>query len=552
MARFNTKAVDKTKTKNLAGGDAYQLSPEMELASIATTSMVKDGYYRSANETIDRVRELIENPKMDPMFAAKTAVFTRHTHGLRSISHVIAVEAMRREMGEPSSDGATFIEAAVRRPDDMTEMLAYYGHTYGRPFPKQLRRGIGRAFGKFNRYQLAKYRGEGRDVSLVDAANICHPTPNGNAEALKDLINGNLKSTGDERTWESALTEAGQESPAADGMTVEGRKADVWRDLLTEGKLGYFALLRNLRNIAEQAPDLADLAVTQLTNPQAIRKSLVLPFRFLSASGALNQAFRDDKGDKDVLKKFGKAIGLALEHSLENIPEVGGSTLVALDTSGSMGWFKQLFQETHPHYANPVPDGKTDPIEIGALFAASLVKRWGADLMYFCDGAEYHDFSGMGRVIDIVKMVGATRVNGGTNFHAPFERATKAARKYDRIVVISDMQGWMQPANFDAYGRGTSSNLPAASFANYKAITNCNPDLFMVDLAGMGSIQFPAAGVYCVSGFSEKIFETIKMFSEDRDALVTQVNAVNMDNYRAFNAVKPDGDYITGVDVNRG
>jgi hypothetical protein len=39
----------------------------------------------------------------------------------------------------------------------------------------------------------------------------------------------------------------------------EAFKKEVWTQLIKERKIGYFALLRNLRNILEQAPDLVPL-----------------------------------------------------------------------------------------------------------------------------------------------------------------------------------------------------------------------------------------------------------------------------------------------------
>ena len=67
--------------------------------------------------------------------------------------------------------------------------------------PNSLKRGIRDAFDKFDGYQLAKYRGEGRTVKLVDVVNLVHPKPTDrNRDALEQLIKGSLRST---ETWES-------------------------------------------------------------------------------------------------------------------------------------------------------------------------------------------------------------------------------------------------------------------------------------------------------------------------------------------------------------
>ena len=65
MAKFNKKSPG-AKTTNLAGGDAYSQNPKLELASILLTSFVIDQFYRTADDTIERVKALI--PKVGGEF----------------------------------------------------------------------------------------------------------------------------------------------------------------------------------------------------------------------------------------------------------------------------------------------------------------------------------------------------------------------------------------------------------------------------------------------------------------------------------------------------
>ena len=84
------------------------------------------------------------------------------------------------------------------------------------------------------------------------------------------MINGTLKSTD---TWEAKLTKAGQKAEGEeDKMNL---KADAWKELIESRKLPYFALLRNLRNIIEQAPGMVDQACEMLIEENLIKKSLV-------------------------------------------------------------------------------------------------------------------------------------------------------------------------------------------------------------------------------------------------------------------------------------
>ncbi|MGB1217709.1 MAG: TROVE domain-containing protein, partial [Saprospiraceae bacterium] len=323
---FNFKKKANKPIKNRAGGDAYKQSPKMELASIMLTSFAQDQFYRSGKNTFKELVELLA--KVDSLFAAKAAVYARTKFNMRSITHVLAAEMAAYVSGKPWAK--EFYATVVSRPDDMLEIVAYYFNNGGKTLPNAMKKGFGKAFDKFDAYQLAKYRGENRSVKLIDLVNLVHPVPTQrNAKALQDLVNDTLRNT---NTWEAKLTSAGQKSETKEDK--QERKATAWKELVSENKLGYFALLRNLRNIASQAPDILDVALKTLTNRERIKKSKVLPFRFLSAMDAIKEADLDT----ELSRKIQKGLAEAVELSLDNVPVFEGRTLVVLDDSGSMTW----------------------------------------------------------------------------------------------------------------------------------------------------------------------------------------------------------------------
>jgi len=211
MAKFNTTVPkQKTLTTNLAGGQAYQQSSELELVSILLTSFVSDQFYRQSGDTLDRVKTLLD--KVSPKFAAKTAIFARDKFGMRSITHALAGELTSKLGGHEWSKD--FYDKVVVRVDDMTEIMSYYLDNKtdkSKPkFPNALKKGFASAFDKFDNYQIAKYKNENKEVKLIDIVNLVHPVPtNSNKDALSKLVAGNLKSTD---TWESKLSKAGQEA----------------------------------------------------------------------------------------------------------------------------------------------------------------------------------------------------------------------------------------------------------------------------------------------------------------------------------------------------
>ena len=294
MALFNLKQKWKRKTVNRAGGEAYRMDPQQELVSILLTSFAQDQFYRSAKKTYKELAVLLT--KVSPAFAAKAAIFARREYGMRSITHVLAAELAPHASGKIWAKD--FYTQIVKRPDDMLEIAAYYQAKEAKILPNAMKKGFAKAFDRFDGYQLAKYRGERSVIKLIDIVNLVHPVPTDkNSEALKALVEGTLRSR---NTWESKLTTAGHRSDSAEQKAE--LKSQAWSELIRENKLGYFALLRNLRNIVLDAlplePDLLPLLIKQLTDARKIKRSLVMPFRYLAAEDALRSLEISGKNGK--------------------------------------------------------------------------------------------------------------------------------------------------------------------------------------------------------------------------------------------------------------
>lgn len=465
MSRFNEKK--ETGVTNLAGGKAYKESKELQLVSMLLTSFGDDKTYRSADDTFKKLDELVKD--CDKLFCAKAVCYARREFGMRTITHYAASVLAKYIGGETWAKD--FFAKVVYRPDDMTEIIACH-LSRNEKVSNAMKKGFAEALGTFTDYQLSKYRGEGNKVKLVDVVNLVHPTQTEkNNGAIEKLVNGNLKAFD---TWEVELSAAGND--------VEKKKS-AWRKLISENKLGYFALLRNIRNIANLQDDkLKDLALDALLNEKAIHKSLVLPFRFATAYKELST----------IDSKAMSAISRACEIACDNVPKLDGKTLIALDVSGSM----------------------SDVSDIAALFAAVLLKSNDCDLIKFSYNSTYQivntDDSLM-TIKDNLKFSG-----GGTNFISIFETAN---RKYDRVILLSDMQAWMQNNYW--------VKSPSAAYNAYKQKYNPDCKMYSIDLAGYGTLQVPEKDVYCLAGFSEKIFDLMKFLEEDKNALLNTIKAYN-------------------------
>lgn len=463
MSKFNERK--KAKVVNKAGGKAYKESYEMQFVSLLLTSFMNDKFYETEKSTIDRMKDLIE--KCDKEFCAKAIVYARREFGMRSVTHVAASILAKYISNEKWAKG--FFNSVVYRVDDMTEIVSYH-LSKNEKISNAMKKGFSAAFSKFDKYQIAKYRGENNKVKLVDVVNLIHPKySEKNGDAIKELVEGNLKSTD---TWESMLTEAGSD---------KDKKIRAWKSLLSENRLGYFALLRNVRNIVSLGDEsLNNLCFKALVNKDAIHKSLVLPFRFVTAYKELQY----------VSSEAMSYISEACEIACDNMPKFDGKTLVALDTSGSM----------------------CSVSNIASLFAAAFVKSNKCDLITFNYGASYKTVNWNDSLITIQQSLNFC--GGGTNFPSIFNVANK---KYDRVIILSDMQSWM----------GYYS--PKESFELYKmsyGIEKC--PVYSIDLTGYGTLQLPEKDVYCLAGFSEKIFDLMKNMELGFDSLFDKINEVEL------------------------
>ena len=483
MSKFNTTLPkQKTLTENLAGGQAYAQSNELALVSLLLTSFVNDQFYKNAQTTLADLKKLSEKIK-DKEFVAKSAIYARDKFGMRSVTHALAAELTSQLNG--AEWGKDFYNKVVVRVDDMTEILSYYlaykTEKNNPKFPNALKKGFAKAFDKFDGYQLAKYKGENKEVKLVDIVNLVHPVPTQrNLEALQLLVKGELKNT---QTWESKLSAVGQQAESEEDLAE--LKSNAWSELIETKKIGYFALLRNLRNIITQSPQSVKAACEMLVDERLIKNSRVLPFRFATAYDEINK-IGSSKEVRDVLM----AINQALEVSVQNVPKFDGETLVVMDVSGSMM-------------------GRAS--EIASLFGAVLAKANNCDVMTFATNADYKSYNPMDSVMSIRSSFRYS--GGGTNFKSIFQKASK---KYDRIIILSDMQGWM------------GYTTPSSEFKSYKSKFGANPFVYSWDLAGYGTLQFPENNVFALAGFSDKVFDIMKMMELDKKALYNEINAIQL------------------------
>ena len=283
------------------GGKAKHINAELELTRAVMACLLwEKNFYESGQSVVDRIRDLV--PKVSPEKVANLAILARHEMNLRHVPLLLAQIMVTLPSHRPYV--ADVLEKIIHRPDELSEFMALYWLKGRCPVAAQVKKGLARAFVKFNEYQLAKWD-KNYAIKLRDVMFICHPKPKNIEQAAvwKRLAEGELQTPD---TWEVGLSKVGSD------------KKEVWARLLKENKLGGMALLRNLRNMEMVGVD-TNLVRNSIVN---IKSNYILPYRYIAAAKYAPQM-------EDVLET-------AMFRSLEEHKKLPGRTTLLVDVSGSM------------------------------------------------------------------------------------------------------------------------------------------------------------------------------------------------------------------------
>ncbi len=413
-----------TKNKSLArtheGAVAITISTEQELRrSVMSCMLFENEFYEDGVSIADRIQTLAY--KLPASTVANMAIETREQMNLRHVSLWLVNAVINMRLGA-DFDTAALIERVCKRADEPGELLALYWKNGRKPIPAAMKRGLARAMLKFDAYQLAKYDRKGT-VQMRDILKLVHPNPSNDnaADTFGKLLNGNLASPD---TWEVAL------SGGAD-------KNETFTRLIAEGKLGYLALLRNLRNM-----DKAGVSDTVIRNAIQARKGAgnVLPFRYVAAARAVPRL-------EPVLDK-------ALVASIAEMQELDGETIVLVDVSGSMD---QKLSE------------KSDLTRMDAAATLASVIPGNIRMFTFSEHVvEVPPRRGMAGVQAIV----GSQPHHGTRLGAAIKEVSK--KPHDRIIVITDEQSMDpvgSPSVDKAYMINVASSKNAVGYGDWTRIS---------------------------------------------------------------------------------
>lgn len=542
MAKFAIKGKKVPSAVNEMGEAAYVLNPKENLVSSVLTTFLQNKYYEKEKDVVANILTAASN--CDPDFVAKLALYARKEANMRSVSHLLAGSLASRLSGKEYA--RRFYQEICQRPDDPSEILAYYQSTdHKGKMPNAMRAGFKAYLETLTAYHIDKYKMSGRSVSLKDLANICRIKPSQDRqEAWKRLFNGeSLAGLYEGTVLNKALSATGQTGNDGD---IDVLKADVFRQQLANPKgMPIFALLRNLRNILQYAPDQIDVAIAQLTVKDKILNSKLLPFRFASAYAETEKydipnpmtevIFEKDSQDQGVsadhlsaLKvKLLTAIETALEYSMSNIPRLEGNTAILIDHSGSV-------RGDGGGASKVSAFSKTSTAMIGNLFGSMYA--FAQDNVYiglFGDDLVHVPIDRSRGVLQFNahSYKQGDRCGGSTEdgLYCFLRDCIQSKTKVDTLVIFSDMViGDGGGGGWDATSRNTFGGFQKL-FKEFRAVNpNCLTVSVNINQTSGKSVFDRSLNVMQIAGWSEKIFELITGQSRGYDEIIKAVEAVKL------------------------
>lgn len=384
------------------GAPAAKISPEMALRrSVCSCLLFENEHYEDGQAIADRIKDLVGQVStkavIDLAYDARSHFNLRHVPLLLLAAVAAPGRGGSREIGDA-------LAATIQRPDELSEFVAIYAKVWGvapnavkKRLSAQVKKGLAAAFNKFDQFQLARYFSQSGEKDAIvrgrDVLFLAHPKPADETKAalFKRIAAKEAIAEGGADSWEVNL------SKGAD-------KKETFERQLRDGKIGYLAILRNIRGMIEAKVDPALIEAGILARRGARR---VLPFRYVAAARACPQ--------------MTPALDRALQAAIADAPKLPGKTIVLVDVSGSM---------------NEKLSAKSDLSRMDAAAAlAALIS--GDDIRVFTLSQQLVEVK-CERGLSGIDAVIRSQLHGGTYLGQSI-RALHAVPA-DRLIVLTDEQ----------------------------------------------------------------------------------------------------------------
>lgn len=504
-------------TKNLAGGNAFAMGSEAQLAQYVLTGTFHNTFYADAKEDFARVLALAANVPAE--FLAKLAVYGRQSGFMKdSPALLLAVLSVR--------DPVLFAKVFDRVVDD-AKML--------RNFVQIVRSGVAgrKSLGSGPQARVAQWLNDanvnrllngtvGSDPSLADVIKLARPKPlNKEREAFYGWVLGKPVDAAclPPRVQELLAFRAdpaGKSVPPVEFRLVDHYLGDAqWKDVARNASWQMTRINLNtfMRHGVYEDVELVRVIADRLANRALIAQSKVMPYQLLAA-------YRHSHNALPAL--LVEALHAALDMAVDNVPALPGRVAVCPDVSGSM---------QSPVTGRSGVPSKVRCIDVAALVTASiLAKNKDALVLPFDSAVRDVRLSARDSVLTNAEKLASIR-GGATAVSAPLRALVHSRQVVDAVVYVSDYESWRDAdgALGRVDGRVGVSTATQNLWDVYKRIAPA-AKLVALDVTPNATVQArSAADTLNIGGFSDAVFDVVNAFLKGEvgtDGLVQVVNAV--------------------------
>ncbi|KAN0022174.1 hypothetical protein ACTFIU_004345 [Dictyostelium citrinum] len=356
---------------------------KLSLINIVSASMIKEPRVNYLTPTLESIMTSVYTLSYyDPEFILKLILYTRDELGIRTVANYLICLASLIPTTQPYLK--RYFNFLIKIPSDWLELPTILSKiTESNNIPKSLRNVMVEKFLEFDTYQLGKYNTEGkikrRRKKLKDMIKknpeqkeeLTANSKNNQSSSLKNLIRVlhissptyNIMSILGKKypqTYEEFIKNKlpGQFEPERAGkrmrlpipetwetmVSAKGNNSETWEELMSNNKLPFMAMLRNLRNmiITGVPASVHKQIISKLTNDQTIAHSKQFPLRFLAAYDAIPKDIEElkkwsaDKKTKiqhyppaDLFANYRAALDTSVKLStIHNVKPIRGKTVV--------------------------------------------------------------------------------------------------------------------------------------------------------------------------------------------------------------------------------
>lgn len=503
--------------------------------SVVDTSELNE----QAREIIETAKSVADTSPEDLLVILAWARDPKNGLKLRSTPATLFAVAAAHKNTRPFLQ--KYVRKVLTRADDIRSVFAAYTHLFTktgqkRTLPTELKKSLAIALSNQSAYSLIKYNDNNhptfRDVVAMIKGDrirsVVKDTSNGwpFSKGLYEYLSfGKVTENAPEIVRKRAEFFKNNDIKKVSLKDIENAGL-TWENVISHFKssreawelvipvMGEMALTRNLRNF-EQAGITPEAWKKVFDTILGVEKTVQLPFRFFAAVNEVSGSHA-----KSVVE-------LALDKSINNLPELPGTTVVLVDNSGSAVG------------ARISSKSNMKVSDTGNMLAAIAAKRFGLNCVVgvFGDSLVWVPFSvadstmQIKRTIDSKAQIEERSKNNALAIHGykkgsgvgmgtetglwwAIHDLTERGIKVDRFILLSDLccytQGDVNCGLRMSDYFGTNSSMEGM-FEKYRRKVNTNVKVYSVNLAGYSQSQVDDTrkNNYLLSGFSEQLYDLI-------------------------------------------